>query len=262
MHLEDLFRHAVTSVTRRLLQGLCALPLLLSIASAQAAPCIFPDRQVAQHLLERWNSTLKSQHPDRVTRLFTADATMLGIGSPITRANYMSIRNYFVYFLQFEPQVAAAQQSLEFGCNFLVDHGSYVVTLKNRTSGELEKRDVRYSIMYEYVQDDWRIAQFIEALADGTLTAAFAVPPPTVPRAAATDVAGPAVAGFIKRAEPGVPSPAGGSGLIGTVEATDSGADGLASTRPRARTIKRTRPTRPDSAADTFGLDSFDRGLQ
>jgi hypothetical protein len=159
--------------------------------------------------MDRWNSALKTQHPDRVTRLFATDGALLGFASPLARTRYMPIRDYYLYFLQFEPQVKVGNRTLDIGCDFLIDAGTYTWSLKSRVTGQVEMREARYRIIYEFVGGAWRIAQLDETLVGGMTVAGFAVPPQLTPRVAVVDGAtGTAVAAFVKRADPGVLTPA------------------------------------------------------
>jgi hypothetical protein len=141
--------------------------------------------------------------------LFAVDGALLGFASPVARAQYMPIRDYYLYFLQFEPQVKVSNRVLDAGCDFLIDAGTYTWSLKSRVTGQVETREARYRIFYELVGGTWRIAQLDEMLVGGVTVAGFAVPPPLTPRVAVVDSAtGTAVAGFVKRAEPAAQSPA------------------------------------------------------
>ncbi len=238
--------------------------MLCGIARAEAPPCVVPDATVAATLLDRWNTTLKTQHPDRVTRLFTADASVLGFASPIARANYMAIRDYYLYFLQFEPQVSPGARALQTGCNFLIDQGTYTLTLKNRATGDVEKREARYRFIYEFTHGEWRIAQHIDMLLPGTLAGAFAVPPPSTPRVALVDsTTGTAVAGFVKR-EP--PSVAPASRLNGPpVRGSRQGSEAEDAPQPKPQRRSQQRPShsalRDQKAGEPAGfyLESLER---
>jgi hypothetical protein len=169
-------------------------------------PPTVPEAATAATLFDDWSAALKTQHPDRITRLFANDGAFRGFASPIARSGYMPIRDYFLYFLQFEPKAQVTTRSVETGCNFLIDQGSYVWTLKSRTTGAIETREARYYFIYEMSGGRWRISQYVDELAASAQVAAFAVPPPLVPRSPiVVAVGGSAVAGFVQRVEPGTP---------------------------------------------------------
>ena len=181
-----------------------AAPAHQTVAETTAqATCTIPTEATAHELSEQWNAALKTRHPDRVTRLFASDGALLGFASPIVRGNYMTIRDYYLYFLQFEPQVRIGDRHLELGCNFVIESGTYTWTLKSKATDTVEKREARYRFIYELVNGQWRITQHVDELVSAISDTGFAVPPPMSPRVAQVDKAtGAAVAGFIKRSEP------------------------------------------------------------
>jgi hypothetical protein len=176
---------------------------LVTQSHVSASGCSVPEPEVAASLFDDWNAALKTQHPDRMTRLFANDGALRGFASPISRNGYMPIRDYFLYFLQFEPKARVTARSVETGCNFLIDQGNYVWTLKSRTTGAIETREARFHFIYEMSGGRWRISQFVDDLVGGTQVAGFSVPPPLVPRVAIiVGPAGTAVAGFVRRGSP------------------------------------------------------------
>ncbi len=201
-------------IRRRLARHAVTLVLLVSVMAiaapslTRAGDCTVPEAATAATLFDDWSAALKTQHPDRITRLFTTDGAFRGFASPIARSGYMPIRDYFLYFLQFEPKARVTTRLVDTGCNFLVDQGSYTWTLKSRTTGAIETREARYHFIYEMSGGKWRISQYVDELATGALVAVFAVPPPLVPRSPITVAAGgSAVAGFVHRVTPGTPNP-------------------------------------------------------
>jgi uncharacterized protein (TIGR02246 family) len=175
-----------------------------SAESVSSEACVTPPESTAQELMGQWNAALKTRHPDRVTQLFAKDGALMGFASPVPRTAYATIREYYLYFLQFEPQIQVKSSEVERGCNYLIDSGTYTWLLKSRVSGAAETRDARYRMIYERLGGQWRLSEYAETLASGAATdVAFAVPPPSPPRVtAAAKSAAPAVAGFLKRAEP------------------------------------------------------------
>lgn len=183
-----------------------AIGLPMNEAGAQSSTpgsdeCVVPTAATANDLSSRWVTALKTRHPDRVTRLFASDGALLGFASPVGRASYASIREYYLYFLQFEPQLKFGQHELEGGCNFFIDTGTYTWTLKTK-SGDVQTRDARYRFIYEFSAGQWRIAQHVDALQPGTGDQAFAVPAPAPARVARRSENGTAVAGYLKRRSP------------------------------------------------------------
>ena len=244
----------------RLARLLVVLPLVacgISQRAMAASSCASPEVSVAEDLFEAWSVALKTQHPDRVTRLFATDGAFLGFASPVARAGYMPIRDYFLYFLQFEPRVRVTERHVEAGCNFLIDQGTYVWSLKSRSTGAVETREARYHFIYELSGGGWRISQFIDELAGQALVAGFAVPPPMAPRIAVVDAAtGAAVAGFVKRSEP-APRPNGAAvkASAPVVATEDEAGPVLPAVKPKARTQKRA-PAEP-RPAEAFSYENL-----
>jgi uncharacterized protein (TIGR02246 family) len=178
------------------------------MAAVSATSCTMPTDATAPELMERWQKALQTRHPDRVTRLFTADGALLGFASPVARASYTAIRDYYLYFLQFEPQFKVTGQKIESGCNYLIDEGTYTWTLKAKYSGAVETREASYRFIYEFTSGQWRIAHYVEALILPVREVRFVVPPTNQTghslnrQVAAARVPGTAVAGYLKRHEP------------------------------------------------------------
>jgi hypothetical protein len=124
------------------------------------------------------------------------------------RTNYAEIRDYFLYFLQYEPTITYNTRQIETGCNFAVDVGTYSWTLKPRNSASTEQYTIpaRYRMTLEKTGTNWQISELIEELNDvdvARINALFALPELQPMRAAGNAAPSPAVAGFIKRADDG-----------------------------------------------------------
>ena len=165
--------------------------------------CHMPDDATAASLMERWAEAIKSEHPDHIARLFLPDASMEGIASPVTRTNYDTVREYYLYYFQFSPQVRFEEQRREFGCNYLVNSGNYTWQLKNNATGRVTAVPARYRFVFEYDGSQWQIGEHIEATTrPDAYETAFVVPAPQASKSPiVTSSEGPAVAGFLKRAQ-------------------------------------------------------------
>ncbi len=170
-----------------------------------APVCAAATEATVSMLSDRFNTALQTRHPDRMSRLYAADAAFKGFASSVPRTEYATVRAYFLYFLQFEPVAKFEERQIEFGCNFLVDAGNLTWTLKASELAQPQKLPVRYRIIYEYNGSDWQIAEHIEELTIANADeVGFTVPDPQSPRvpvAVAPVLAPvvPAVAGFLKR---------------------------------------------------------------
>ena len=166
--------------------------------------CAKPSDELAPALMERWNAALKTKHPDRLTQLFTKDGSLRGFASPVDRHTYASVREYYLYFLQFDPRAAVTDRKVETGCGYVIDTGSYVWSLKAKPTAAVETREAKYRFVYELVDGDWRIAEHGDRLTAGQTTSAFVVPAPSIARGPVSSIVtgsvpGTAVAGFVKR---------------------------------------------------------------
>ncbi len=241
---------------------------LATNSNAEPSRCAVPDAALATTLFEGWNAALKTQHPDRVTRLFETDGGFLGFASPIARTGYMPIRDYFLYFLQYEPKAQVTERHVETGCNFLVDQGTYVWSLKSRSTGAVETHEARYRFIYELSGGQWRIAQFVDTLAGSEPVPGFAVPAPTSPRVAVINAAnGTAVAGYVRRGRDAslvIPSRLNGPTLkpipapLDLSVETDAVGTAAAAAKPRARALK--KPAVDARPPEIFNFDSTVHG--
>ena len=166
--------------------------------------CHMPDDATAASLMERWAEAIKSEHPDHIARLFLPDASMEGIASPVTRTNYENIREYYLYYFQFSPQVRFEEQQREFGCNYMINSGNYTWQLKNNATGRVTAVPARYRFVFEYDGSQWQIGEHIEETTRPDADEiAFVVPAPQDSKSPiVTSSEGAAVAGYLKRAQP------------------------------------------------------------
>ena len=207
------FRRQVLALALSVVAGLqsMSLPVRARDLAAVTGDCQVPTAAAVAAMIDQLNAALRTQHPDRVTELFAQDAEVLGFASAVPRNRYAGIREYYLYFLQFEPQIRVTSRQIQTGCNFAIDAGTYVWTLKSNATATVEQREARYSFVYAFSDGDWQIAQYSDALVTANAAdAAFAVPPPSgvrtavAPQAKAAPAAKtvPAVAGFVRRSGP------------------------------------------------------------
>lgn len=235
---------------RHLFVALTAMAVLVgahrsvSAVTPEAAPaCEALADATAAELTRRIDAALKSRHPDHITRLFAADAVMKGFASPLVREDYAGIRDYFLYFLQFEPVLTFEGRQIETGCNFAVDSGTYVWTLKPRNGAASEHYAIptRYRMTLERIGATWQISELIEELKSADTVhagALFALPLPQPARAADVAQSIPAVAGFLKRsagAAPAPPASAASSGAERPLRSTPRASDAEAPDDPTAK---------------------------
>lgn len=128
--------------------------------------------QVRQ-LFDLWSDALMTLDPDVVTRRYSSDAVLLPTMSNTPRTDYDSIKDYFVHFLENEPQGLILESHVTVGDSWCSDVGIYEFTMG--TTGDAVK--ARYSFVYVCDEDgEWKIShhhssQMPEATkSDDTLT--------------------------------------------------------------------------------------------
>ena len=113
-------------------------------------------QQVAA-LFDRWNAALKTGNPDTVTQVYTPDAILIPTLTNDPRVGAEAIRAYFVDFLKKQPQGAIRDRTIRIGCNFALDAGTYVFTLKGDQPGSTTQVPARYTFLYEPRHGQWLI---------------------------------------------------------------------------------------------------------
>jgi len=119
----------------------------------KAATCRQTSEREVAGLFDRWNASLATLDPDKVTANYMADAVLLPTVSNMPRTNHAEIRAYFVDFLKREPQGEINRRIVKIGCNVAQDVGIYTFTL----SGD-EKVVARYTYVYEFRDGRWLIS--------------------------------------------------------------------------------------------------------
>lgn len=106
-------------------------------------------------LFDDWNAALATLEPDTVAALYSEDGNLLPTLSDRQRYNRMEIADYFVHFLQYEPQGKIISGDVLIGANWAQDAGIYEFTMG--TTGEVVRG--RYTFVYIYQDGKWQIAQ-------------------------------------------------------------------------------------------------------
>jgi uncharacterized protein (TIGR02246 family) len=130
--------------------GLCA-PAFAQGAAAQS--CAPTDQQQVAALFDRWNASLATLDPDKVTANYAPDAVLLPTVSNQPRTNPKEIRDYFVKFLKNGPQGSIDQRTIKIGCNVAQDVGTYTFRFKDGKTVH-----ARYTYVYEWRDGQWLIA--------------------------------------------------------------------------------------------------------
>lgn len=140
--------------------GLAFLPLVAVSTTASAETttksCVGVTPEQVASLFDRWNSSLATLDPAKVTANYASDAVLLPTVSNKPRTNHDEIRDYFVDFLKKEPKGKIDTRNIRLGCNTVSDVGTYTFELKG-ADGKAVKVPARYSYVYEYRDNDWKI---------------------------------------------------------------------------------------------------------
>ena len=171
------------ALPRRLLGACAALVIGALHSTAFANPaCVTLKEPEAHQMFDAFNQALATQHPDKVARLFSTEALMIGLNAENPRSGYMDIRDYYVYFLTGQPQAHITQRQVHSGCNYVIDEG----VLEWRFGADRSNKAAHYFMLHEYGPGGWRIAHYHDVAID-------------LPRSAVL-ARKTAVAGFLKRA--------------------------------------------------------------
>jgi len=129
---------------------LSVLPLQVMAGVSQS--CVLPDEAEVAALFERWNDSLATGEPSKVTANYLNNAVLLPTVSNDMRTNHEEIEAYFVDFLPKKPQGVIDQRVISRSCNTASDVGIYTFTFEGG-----EQVQARYSYLYDYVDGQWLI---------------------------------------------------------------------------------------------------------
>lgn len=145
---------AARSMAVRLIPALAAIALLASgAAQARTETCQVADEKAIAGLFDRWNASLRTLDPAKVTANYAADGVLLPTVSNTPRTNHAEINDYFVKFLKNQPQGSIDKRFIKIGCNVAQDVGTYTFGFKDGS-----KVSARYSYVYEFRDGQWLIA--------------------------------------------------------------------------------------------------------
>ena len=121
-----------------------------------AQVCKITTQDEIRALFTRWNDSLKTLDPAKVTNNYADDAVLLPTVSNKPRTNHAEINDYFVHFLQKKPQGVINKSHVNLGCNRATDVGVYTFTLHGK-DGKPQQVVARYSYVYVYKNGQWLI---------------------------------------------------------------------------------------------------------
>ena len=102
------------------------------------------EKKEVQNMFVKWNKALATLKPDKVAELYHSDAVLLPTVSDVPRTTTETIRDYFVTFLQNEPQGKILESYVTSGKGWCKDVGVYEFKMK----GSEEPVKARYSFLY------------------------------------------------------------------------------------------------------------------
>jgi uncharacterized protein (TIGR02246 family) len=144
--LASIFTVAVASTT--------VLPTAPVQAQTQCPEVTRPE--IAQ-LFDRWNGSLQTGDPNKVTLNYAKNAILLPTVSNKVRRNHEEIQDYFVTFLQNKPVGTINYRSIRLYCGIAIDSGIY--TFRLTSNGQTQEVPARYTFVYNKVGDQWLIAE-------------------------------------------------------------------------------------------------------
>lgn len=145
-----------------------------ALADTQMSCATVSEKQV-EALFDRWNASLATLDPAKVTANYASDAVLLPTVSNTPRTDSASIQSYFVDFLKKHPQGKIDTRTVRIGCNTATDVGTYTFTIDGKAPGEKQIVKARYSYIYVYRGKKWLIAHHHSS----------AMPEPVTPASAA-----------------------------------------------------------------------------
>jgi uncharacterized protein (TIGR02246 family) len=149
-----------------------------SFAQAKSMSCAAVTTKQIESLFDRWNGSLATLDPARVTANYASDAVLLPTVSNTPRTDSASIQEYFVHFLEKHPQGKIDTRTIKIGCNMASDVGTYTFTLSGKTPGETQIVNARYSYVYVYRDKQWLIAHHHSSAMPEPVTPATAAATP------------------------------------------------------------------------------------
>ena len=108
-------------------------------------------------LFANFNAAWATKNPQTVTNLFTPDAVLLATVSNVPRTTPAGINDYFVTFLKSSPVGTIDSSTTVVGCNTATRVGTWTVALTNPTTNAVTNVKARYSFIYRYGRDGWKI---------------------------------------------------------------------------------------------------------
>lgn len=111
-------------------------------------------------LFDRWNASLATGKPAQVVANYDADSILLPTLSNTPRLTAAEKEDYFVHFLENQPQGRIDQRHIQIGCNTALDAGLYTFTFAKNG----QTASGRYSYTYRWNGKEWLITHHHSSL--------------------------------------------------------------------------------------------------
>jgi uncharacterized protein (TIGR02246 family) len=122
-------------------------------AMGKSTTCAFITEQEVAALFERWNESLKTKDPRKVTENYSKSAVLLPTVSDKPRTDHGAIEDYFTHFLAKSPVGKIDERSIKIGCDTVQDMGLYTFQFEDGRTVQ-----ARYSFIYEFENGHWVIS--------------------------------------------------------------------------------------------------------
>jgi uncharacterized protein (TIGR02246 family) len=143
---------------------LSTLATLIFMSTATAAEarttrerCEVVTTTQVEGLFPQFMSAWATKDPAKVTALFAPDAVLLATVSNTPRTNPALINDYFQSFLKNSPAGTVDTSTVSLGCNIATRVGTWTVALTNPATNAATNVKARYSFIYKYGRDGWKI---------------------------------------------------------------------------------------------------------
>ncbi|WP_205849190.1 SgcJ/EcaC family oxidoreductase [Natronospirillum operosum] len=113
------------------------------------------DHQTIRNLFNDWNQALASGDPEQVAALYADDAVLLPTVSNRVRTDRAGIRDYFIDFLQLQPQGEIQESHVRVHGDLALHSGVYLFTM----GADNSQVWARFTFVYRSRQDQWEIIE-------------------------------------------------------------------------------------------------------
>jgi uncharacterized protein (TIGR02246 family) len=134
-----------------------AMPAVARTAPGTLQRCHAVTPAIIASQFDRFSAAWAARDPDTVTALFTVEPVLLPTLSNQPRTTPAAVRDYFITFLKNKPSAHIDTSTIEIDCHTASRLGTWTVTLTDPTTGTVRDVKARYSFIYRYEGNDWKI---------------------------------------------------------------------------------------------------------